>query len=341
MTTPESTTHWYLMTHLEMKRFKEWLLAENVKRLDQGEPVVEPFFPSDFIVETALSNDLSRLVFVKGSEQLIEELMDLELKRGYIIRLRRYRNTTGGWAVVSDKKMDSFINACLKHSGNIEVTPPIEGIEEMDVVRIISGPFAGCEAAVSRVQHSKGNIHLDLVINLVSGVLNVKMNHVSRNDVEILNRSASDAIRTDFIEYTQNHVLEILEHRVKGVDEPEVKQQDMLMLTRLIRYRDHQVETESARNHFLALMLICAHLVRFQEDETALKAQALEALDSISQRSESKAASDMRTYLWIALYVSTRNPVYRDAAKQYVREHQPKSQKLRQFVSLIRTGKKV
>jgi hypothetical protein len=55
------------MTHLEMKRFKEWLLAENVKRLDQGESVVEPFFPSDFIVETALSNDLSRLVFVKGT----------------------------------------------------------------------------------------------------------------------------------------------------------------------------------------------------------------------------------------------------------------------------------
>ena len=60
MTTPESTTHWYLMTHLEMKRFKEWLLAENVKRLDQGEPVVEPFFPSDFIVETALSKEIIR-----------------------------------------------------------------------------------------------------------------------------------------------------------------------------------------------------------------------------------------------------------------------------------------
>ena len=341
MTAPENATDWYLMTHLEMKRFKEWLLAENVKRLDQGELVVEPFFPSDFIQESALSNDLANLVFIKGSAELIEELTDEESKRGYRIRLMHYKNTEGRWAVVPAKMMDRFIDACLKQSGNIEVTPPIGGIETMDHVKIKSGPFAGCEASVSRVRHAKGDIHLELVIDFVSGVLNLKMNHVSRNDVEILNRSAADTIRTDFIEYTQNHVLQILEHRVKGVNEPEVKQQDMLMLTRLLRYRDHQVETEAARNHFLALMLICAHLMRFKQEEAMMKEQALEALASMSQRSESKAASDMRTYLWIALYISTHDPVYRDAAKRYVREHQPKSPKLRQFVSYIRTGKKM
>ena len=341
MTTPGNATDWYLMTHLEMKRFKEWLLAENVKRLDQGGNVVEPFFPSDYINEPVLSKDLANLVFIKGTDNLVEELLEEESKRGYRIRLRHYKNAEGGKAVVPSKMMDGFIDACLQHSGNIEMTPPIEGIEAMDRVKIKSGPFAGCEASVACVRHAKGNIHLELVIDFVSGVLNLKMNHVSRNDVEILNRSAADAIRTDFIEYTQNHVLQILEHRVKGVDDPKVKQQDMLMLTRLLRYRDHLVETEAARNHFLALMLICAHLTRYTEEETALKTQALEALDGMSQRSESKAVSDMRTYLWIALYISTHNPVYRNAAKLYVREHQPKSPKLRQFVSLIRTGKKV
>jgi hypothetical protein len=61
----------------------------------------------------------------------------------------------------------------------------------------------------------------------------------------------------------------------------------------------------------------------------------------MNQKSESKAATDTRTYLWIALYISTNDPAYRDAAKRYVQDYDPKSPKLRRFVSLIRRGVKV
>jgi hypothetical protein len=88
-------------------------------------------------------------------------------------------------------------------------------------------------------------------------------------------------------------------------------------------------------------MLICAHLCRYKDDEKQLREVIQENLVAINQRSESKAATDTRAYLWIALYISTQNPVYRNSAKQYVREHQPKSAKLRQFVALIREGRKV
>ena len=101
------------------------------------------------------------------------------------------------------------------------------------------------------------------------------------------------------------------------------------------------MRNEAARNHFLALMLICAHLCRYTAEETALRNRLLEVLEETNLRSESKAATDTRTYLWIALYISTHAPAYRDAAKQYVRDYQPKSIKLRRFVSLIRTGRKV
>lgn len=316
-------------------------MAENVKRLDQGLLVVEPFFPSEFLDDAALAEDFARLVFIKGTRALIEELIDVEKSLDMRIRLMPYKNTEGEWAIVPNMMMETFINECLKHRGFFEIAQPIDGIEAMDRVKIKTGPFAGCEASVSRVRHAKGNIHLELVIELVSGVLNVKMNSVSRNDVDILNRSAVDAIRTDFIEYTQKHLLEILEHRVKGVADAAVKRQDMAMLARLFRYNAHQVEGESARCHFLCLMLICAHLVRYKEEELTLKSKVQEALADINRRSESKAATDTRAYLWIALYISTREPAYREAAKQYVRERQPKSPKLRRFVSLIRTGKKI
>ena len=88
-------------------------------------------------------------------------------------------------------------------------------------------------------------------------------------------------------------------------------------------------------------LLICAHLCRYTADEELLREELLEILSQINKRSESKAATDARAYLWIALYISTNDPMYRDAAKLYVREYQPKSAKLRSFVSLIRKGRKI
>ena len=88
-------------------------------------------------------------------------------------------------------------------------------------------------------------------------------------------------------------------------------------------------------------MLICAHLCRYTADEERLREKIEESLSEINLRSESKAATDTRAYLWIALYISTHDPVYRDAVKKYVRDYQPKSAKLRRFVSLIRIGRKI
>jgi len=171
--------------------------------------------------------------------------------------------------------------------------------------------------------------------------MNIRMCDVDKDKVTILNRNSADVIRTDFIEYTQNHLLNILKHRIDREQDANINRNDADMLTRLYRYRNHEVKNEAARNHFVALMLICAHLCRYKDDEKQLREAIQEKLTEINQRSESKAATDTRAYLWIALYISTQDPVYRDAAKQYVRDYQPKSPKLRSFVSLIRKGRKV
>ena len=339
----DSVTCWYVMTHLEMKYFMEWLKTENAQRLTHGEAIIEPFYPGNFLKEgkDKHSNDFANFVFLKTTEKDIRALLSSQNDLVPRLRLRHYLDTNGNKAVVSDKMMHEFLEACIKYRGQFEITPPISSIEVTDKVRIISGPFAGYEASVVRVQLSHGAIHLELAIELVSGVMNIRMSNVDKNKVTILNRDSADAIRTDFIEYTQNHLLSILKHRIDREQDVDVNRRDADMLTRLYRYRNHEVKNEAARNHFQALMLICAHLCRYTADEEQLRENLLATLSDINQRSESKAATDTRAYLWIALYISTQNPVYRDALKQYVRDHQPKSQKLRGFVSLIRKGRKV
>lgn len=331
------------MTHLEMKRFMEWLKTENAQRLKEGKAIVEPFYPYDFLKtsDSSASGDFVNIAFLKTTKADISSLVNDERNKATRIRLRHYLDTNGHIATVPDKMMQEFLHACVKHRGQFEIMPPISSIEVKDKVRITSGPFAGNEASVERVQLSHGAIHLDLSIELLTGVMNIRMCDVDKNKVTIINRDAADAIRTDFIEYTQNHLLSILKHRIKREEDAAVNRRDADMLTRLYRYRNHEVKNEAARSHFLALMLICAHLCRYAADERRLQEEAQGALAEINRRSEAKAATDTRAYLWIALYISTHNPVYRDAAKQYVRDFQPKSTKLRSFVSLIRTGRKV
>ena len=339
----DNTTCWFVMTHLEMKYFMEWLKTENAQRLRNGETVVEPFYPYDFLKETekSISNDFAHIVFLKTTESDIRNLVNNQSHLVSRLRLKHYLDTNGAKAIVPDKTMQEFLHACIKYRGCFEIIPPISSIEVTDKVRINSGPFAGHEAMVERVRLSHGSIQLDLAVELLSGVMNIRMCDVDKDKVTILNRNSADAIRTDFIEYTQNHLLNILKHRIDREQDPDINRNDADMLTRLYRYRDHEVKNEAARNHFLALMLICAHLCRYKDDEKQLREKVQDNLTEINQRSESKAATDTRVYLWIALYISTHDPVYRDAAKKYVRDYQPKSVKLRSFVSLIRTGRKI
>lgn len=339
----ENTTCWYVMTHLEMKYFMEWLKTENALRLSKGETIIEPFYPCDFLKEAegSVSHDFAHMVFLKTTEAEIRNLVNNQSQLAYRLRLRHYLDTNGVKAIVPDKTMQEFLHACIKHRGCFEIIPPISSIEVTDKVRINSGPFAGHEALVERVRLTRGTIQLDLAVDLLTGVMNIRMCDVDKDKVTILNRNSADVIRTDFIEYTQNHLLNILKHRIDREQDANINRNDADMLTRLYRYRNHEVKNEAARNHFVALMLICAHLCRYKDDERQLRETILKNLAEINQRSESKAATDTRTYLWIALYISTHDPVYRDAAKKYVRDYQPKSVKLRSFVSLIRTGRKI
>ena len=258
----DNTTCWFVMTHLEMKYFMEWLKTENAQRLRNGETVVEPFYPYDFLKETekSISNDFAHIVFLKTTESDIRNLVNNQSHLVYRLRLKHYLDTNGAKAIVPDKTMQEFLHACIKYRGCFEIIPPISSIEVTDKVRINSGPFAGHEAMVERVRLSHGSIQLDLAVELLSGVMNIRMCDVDKDKVTILNRNSADAIRTDFIEYTQNHLLNILKHRIDREQDPDINRNDADMLTRLYRYRDHEVKNEAARNHFLALMLICANL---------------------------------------------------------------------------------
>lgn len=368
---------WYVMRHLEMDRFKTWLDAKNVERLGQGDYVIEAFYPYDFLkgrqatnieveddaasqknsgkaskkkarqpakktVVAETHNDFIDIVFLKATANDVQGLVQDKWNKAFRVQLHYLFNpSTKRPATVSIKTMDEFFENCVKYRGRFEIYPSIDGIETKDRVEIKRGVFAGHEASVLKVRHSKGELHLELAVELVSGVMYFTMSDIKPSHVTILNKDTTTAIRNDFIEYTQNKILTIFEHRVKGMTDVDMQRKDIMTLNRLMRYRSYQVEGRSSKAHFTALMLICAHLLKDKSQESSLKEECLHMLEEINRQSASKAVTDTRTYLWIALYISTNDPIYRDACKQYVRDYAPKSPKLRKFVTLMRRGVKV
>jgi CRISPR/Cas system-associated exonuclease Cas4 (RecB family) len=338
------------MKHLDMNRFKDWLEAKNLERLDKGLTAIDPFYPYDFLNDSSKGAkkdeqtplDFKDILFLKGTEDDVKALVNDDWNKSFRVQLRFFTNTmTGLPATVSEAAMNEFFECCIRYRGRFELCLPLDEIESKDKVEIKKGVFAGHEATVVSVRHSKGELNLELAVELVSGVMSVKMYDVKAHEIVVLNKDATSAIRNDFIEYTQNNLLSIYKHRVMAVNDDETRRRDLRMLSRLNRYRAYKVESRAAKTHFTALMLICAHLRKNVEEEAELRKEVLQLLADINRQSESKAATDIRTYLWIALYISTNLPVYRDACKQYLRTHQPKSKKLREFISLMRKGKKV
>lgn len=110
----DNTTCWFVMTHLEMKYFMEWLKTENAQRLRNGETVVEPFYPYDFLKETekSISNDFAHIVFLKTTESDIRNLVNNQSHLVYRLRLKHYLDTNGAKAIVPDKTMQEFLH-CL------------------------------------------------------------------------------------------------------------------------------------------------------------------------------------------------------------------------------------
>ena len=363
--TPSSSVpyKWHVLTHLDMNRFKRWLDTENARRLDEGCYLLEPFYPYDFlsqrkmhtlettvnvkgrekmVVEEAVTHeDFQNLVFLRGVQHDIDAIVNGSWNQSFLVRLHYYHDADGNHATVPDKEMKEFFDNCIRYRGFFEVCPSVREIVSLDRVEILSGPFAGHEADVVRATHSKGSVHLELNVQIASGILTVKMKNVRSSQVARLDSGFSGKIHDDFIERSQNKILSVFEHRVKRINDAVTRQADVRKLNQVFHYNQYSVENRSAHAHFRALMLICAHLRHDRQAEATLRDEVLSLLEDINRSSPSKADTDTRTYLWIALYVSTGVPTYREAAKDYVKTHDPKSRKLRKFVSLMRQGKKV
>ena len=157
--------------------------------------------------------------------------------------------------------------------------------------------------------------------------------HNAEADKRTLQRKlAASERRVLDLENRLSELLAILRRRVGRTATSEQVAADRSRLRELAAYDRLTVETPAARNHLLALLLICATLRRDRDAMQRLSETCLSQLELLSET----RLTDVHAYLWLALFVATRNPQYRDLAKHYVQRYQPRSPRLRELVTLLR-----
>ena len=228
------------MTHLEMARFQKWFSNVNAMRLRDGLPVIQTFYPYDFLrgrirdtretadakqqkttVKADAHVEFRRFVFLKATDEDIRDLVYSKENLDSFIRLRRYLDPTGHQALVRDAVMREFFQACLDYRERFELSPSLEGVKALDKVKIISGPYKGYEATVVSIKLVNGKLDLRLAIPMVHGQIDIHRKNVSAKEVVPLNPSDASALRADFIRYTQDSLLDILSARAAALEKAE------------------------------------------------------------------------------------------------------------------------
>ena len=137
---------------------------------------------------------------------------------------------------------------------------------------------------------------------------------------------------SDMVYDAQQKMLAIFRRKINNKETTASRKKDEQTLQEIFAERAVELPEGAMRRHFLALMLICARMLNSKEGISQYAGLVDAELRDLERIRESKAATDSRAWLHIAMFIATGQPHFRNLAKAYIRRYNPKSTYLQQFV---------
>jgi len=181
-----------------------------------------------------------------------------------------------------------------------EIWSTVDDLELNEKVKLKTTPFKDWEARIIERKRTKNGIRFTVGLDVVGGTMLLRIKDLKEEDIE---RTTSP---------------------------------DRKILNKVWEYWFSTVSSPTCRRHFRAMMLICARLLKDKEGSKKMQTLVEKELNEIAQGSPSKQATDSWACLQVAMYIATKNPVYRDAAKEYEKKYQPKSAFLHSLIQVVR-----
>ena len=332
---------WLVLVATSPERTEYRLQQENMKQEQSGASECFQLFVPYTAMEGEKAEDkdkefnfslraaLRRYLFVKGNEDRLKTLM-LEWNRLFEDKLFFLKDGSKNNARIKQSDMDSLRKVCLDDSGHLDLSVSLGNVKPGQKISLVNTPFESedVEYEVVSVKKRAGGI-VELQVKMVMFGIDFDNITVTYND------TADDKSNASLVSFAQKKLLDIFRRRVNRKETPVSEYEDRKTLNTIFSQRDIVFPEGAMKRHFLALMLICAHLMADEEEVTRFREAVEKELADIARLRESKAATDTRAYLHIALYIVTGEAKYRDLAKTYVRKYEPSSTYLRQFVSTM------
>jgi len=281
-----------------------------------------------------LRTALRRYLFVDGDALLLQRLMD-EWNRVYEDKLffLTTDKTSRTPARIKTCEKETIEASCRQRQSFPDLPMPSDGFSVGQTISLAGTPFAQM-AADCQV--------LEVVPKTRAGAVELRV-RVTMFGVPFDNfritfaDSATYGAHAALVATSQRRLLDIFSRRVdkKRRFTPAALRQDDATLQAIWADRDRVYREGAMKRHFLAMMLICAHLKGDEEGVARFTAAVLDELKAIATLRESKAATDTRAYLHASLFIATGDALYRSLAKSYVARRHPTSPYLRKLVATM------
>lgn len=333
------TTPWFVLVASNPKQAELCLAMRNMEDEKNGrQRSFNTFVPYTFmesalyeeekmVEKMSLRSALHRYLFVQGDEGGLRELI-----RGWNAtsdyRIFFLRDGSKKHAKISPADMEKLMKACGDDEAAFDIPVSMQDIQPGKFFSLANTPFEGKDTKykiVSAKRKKGGVVQLQIELTL--------FNITFRRLFVTYTESTDDGRNASLVSSYQKKLLDILKRKVNDKETVVSKYEDEKTLKDIFEDRNLLMTDGAMHRHFLALMLICAQLLKDEKGKEELMKEVQKELAELSRQRESKAATDTRAYLHIALYIATKDAVYRELARTYVRKYQPKSLCLRQFVS--------
>ena len=352
-TETDTGKNWYVMIHQKPQWIEAMLHKDSCGELTakgtQPLPPYDFFVPFQFMRPSAkdeLRNDFHNFVFIRASASRIRKIVSVEWNVKARLHLHHYRDTNQQPIIISDKEMQQLRDTLQNRQLKAFFGQPVGDMAVGDTVILQFEPWMGKMGKIEKIAYRKGRLLMTVGINIMGGTKSVRFEDLHDGEVVFADAERKRLLSGNLISNFEDEMVNILGHRFREKAADKILR-DRSRLIRLMGYANIHITDEDYRKRFTALMLLCSYLLFEAEARDHYLAQVCQwlSLDPVNRKPSSvnckpstvnPPQTPTDAYLMVALFICTRNPKFRDAAKAYRKTHSDCPDIIRRLLSKVR-----
>lgn len=281
--------------------------------------------------ESSLRGDLRSFVFIQAPAWRVDAIVKSEWNTRTRLTLTYYRDTDRSLVTVPDSDMHRLIRTLQDRQLRFYLDQPVDDFSVGDKVVLHMEPWEGKTAEIRKIVFRQDRVKLTVSLNIFGRTKSITFPDIAVGDVHFLDQSRGRLLSGNPITNYEEEIIDLLSHRYTQKHTEDVEELDRQRLKRLATYSNIYVEDPDEQARYLALKLICAYL---RNDTSRVRKYQEEVEQMLSPSTLHPSPSTL--HLFIALFITTRNPVYRDAVKAYRQAHPDSPDVLRRYHSIVK-----